>query len=68
MLLVYAEDETSDGQFPLDSKECCKAETERGSDVEVVSPNTGCVSSSRKGNDVDVVGIRNPRDQRKRKE
>lgn len=61
VVLVYAEDETCDSQFSLGSKECRRAEMKRRSDVEVVSPNTKYVSSGRKGNDGDVVGIKNPR-------
>jgi hypothetical protein len=67
-LPVYAEDETDDNQFSLGSKECRRAETESRSDVESISPNAGRVSGSRKGNDGDVVGIRNTRDQSKRNE
>ena len=57
VLLIYAEDETSDSQFSLGSRECRKAKTERRSDVEVVGPNTECVLGNRKGNDGDVTGV-----------
>lgn len=66
VLLVYAEDETTDSQISLGSKECRRAETERRSDVKVVSPNTGCVSGSRKGNDWDASVLETHEDQSKR--
>lgn len=68
--MIFAEVETLDSQSSQSSKECCKAEMERRSEVEVVtgSPYTGHVSGCPEEYDGNSDGIRNTQDQHKRKE